>query len=101
MLVKDSVINVAITLPVNPPGTEQILTADDIWAGLLHSQRYSQEYVPHIIEVNITDRQIISDTTTSYKRVTRLNPEIYPDVNILQQDLVIVDNLKVAESKQV
>ncbi|KAH7048221.1 hypothetical protein B0J12DRAFT_728895 [Macrophomina phaseolina] len=95
IFVKDPVINVSVTLPVNPPGSTDVLTADDVWAGLLHQQRYSQEYVPHITHVDITEKTIISETTTSYKRVTTLSQEAYPNTPPLVQDVIVVDRLKI------
>ncbi|KAF2106367.1 hypothetical protein BDV96DRAFT_654755 [Lophiotrema nucula] len=93
--VKDPIINVSITLPVNPSGEEDVLTFDDVWAGLLHSQRFAQEYVPHIVHVEISDKVELSATTTHYKRVTRLSEEAYPGMPPLVQDVVVVDHLKV------
>lgn len=100
IFVKDPVINVSITLPVNPPGTTDVLTIDDVWAGLLHQQRFSQEYVPHITNVEITAKTVLSDTTTLYKRVTHLNQEVYPNTPPLVQDVIVVDKLKVKERKK-
>ena len=99
--VKDPVINVSITLPVNPPGTELVLTAEDLWAGLLHSQRYAQEYVPHVTGVEITNQSILSDTTASYKRICHLDSEIYPDVGPLEQDITVINMMKVGATKAV
>jgi hypothetical protein len=93
--VKDQVINASITLPANPPGEEDVLTFGDVWAGLLHSQRFAQDYLPHIVGVEITSKVELSDTTTHYKRVTHLNQESYPGVPPLVQDVIVVDNLKV------
>lgn len=95
MFVKDPVINVSVTLPVNSPGNTDVLTFDDVWAGLLHQQRYAQDYVPHITHVEITEKNVLSDTTTSYKRTTHLSQEAYPNTPPLVQDVIVVDKLKV------
>lgn len=93
--VQDQVINVSMTVPVNQPGETDLLAFEDVWAGLLHSQRFAQEYVPHIDSVDITGKTELSETTTHYKRVTYLNQRAYPGMPPLVQDVVVVDNLKV------
>lgn len=99
MFVRDPVINVSVTLPVNPPGTADVLTLEDVWVGLLHQQRYAQDYVPHITNVEITEKTILSSTSTSYKRVTHLSQEAYPNTPPLVQDVIVVDKMKAGETQ--
>ncbi|KAK8092451.1 uncharacterized protein PG998_014936 [Apiospora kogelbergensis] len=85
-------VNVAFTSPVNKPGQEPYLSAEDVWSGILDSVRRPEEFVDYIAET-----EILEDTGLALKRILHFVPGGSHGApgGRLEQDITIVPEFKV------
>lgn len=85
-------VNVAFTSPVNKPGQEPYLSAEDVWSGILDSVRRPAEFVDYIAET-----EILEDTGLALKRILHFVPGGSHGApgGRLEQDITIVPEFKV------
>ena len=48
-------VNVAFTSPVNKPGQEPVLSANDVWKGIVETVRRPQDFVDYVSHLDIYD----------------------------------------------
>ena len=88
-------VNVAYTSPVNKPGQEPVLTADDVWTGIVATVRRPQDFVDYISHLDIFD-----DTGLTLRRILHFVPEASHSApgGKLDQNVTIVPDLKVSST---
>ncbi|KAG0288628.1 hypothetical protein BGZ98_004191, partial [Dissophora globulifera] len=59
-----STANLAVTIPINPPGVEPVLTQSQVWAALQRKVRHPSEFVPVI-----SSCQVVSEVDNVVTRV--------------------------------
>lgn len=62
-------VNVAFTSPVNKPGQEPVLSANDVWKGIVETVRRPQDFVDYISHLDILD-----DTGLTLRRILYFVP---------------------------
>lgn len=86
-------VNVAFTSPVNKPGQEPVLTAEDVWTGIVATVRRPQDFVNYISHLDIID-----DTGLTLRRILYFVPEASHAApgGKLDQNVTIVPDFKVS-----
>ncbi|KAI1120163.1 hypothetical protein F5Y10DRAFT_290221 [Nemania abortiva] len=85
-------VNIAFTSAVNKPGQDILLTADDVWKGIVMSVRQPQDFVDYISKVDI-----LEDTGSTMRRVLHFveGASHTAPGGELHQDVTFVPNYKV------
>ncbi|KAI8632629.1 hypothetical protein F5Y19DRAFT_471799 [Xylariaceae sp. FL1651] len=85
-------VNIAFTSAVNKPGEEVVLTADDVWEGIVMTVRQPQDFVDYISKVDI-----LEDTGLHMRRVLHFVPAASHSApgGKLDQNVTFVPNYKV------
>lgn len=85
-------VNIAFTSAVNKPGQDVILTAEDVWKGILMTVRQPQDFVDYISKVDI-----LEDTGSTLRRVLHFVPGASHKApgGKLDQNVTFIPNYKV------
>ncbi|KAI0107208.1 hypothetical protein GGR51DRAFT_159600 [Nemania sp. FL0031] len=85
-------VNIAFTSAVNKPGQDVILTAEDVWKGIVMTVRRPQDFVDYISKVDI-----LEDTGLTMRRILHFVPGASHKApgDKLDQNVTFIPNYKV------
>ena len=84
--------NIAYTLPVNPPSTEMMLSAAELWQGIKRGGRNPNDFADYVASC-----EVLSKGRTEFRRrLTLADGAVHTARGAhLEQDVLIADNLHV------
>ncbi|KAG0046025.1 hypothetical protein BGZ83_008788 [Gryganskiella cystojenkinii] len=89
-------INLAVSVPINPPGSDQILNSSQVWAALQRKVRHPHEFVPAITSCKVVkDENNVVTRVVSFKDGPSGVNEVCTEYKPSRVEFVMEDGTKV------